>query len=42
LHLKIIAELALLFRRAELIERLRSARDARQALEALFPVMVKH
>jgi len=42
LHLKIIAELALLFRRPELIERLRSAADARRALEALFPGMAKH
>jgi PTS system nitrogen regulatory IIA component len=42
LHLKIIAELALLFRRPELIEHLRSAADARRALEALFPGMPKH
>jgi PTS system nitrogen regulatory IIA component len=42
LHLKIIAELALLFRRPDLIERLRSAREARQALEALFPGTAKH
>ena len=36
IHLKIIAELALLFRRPGLLERLLAARDARQALEALF------
>ncbi len=41
LHLKIIAELALLFRQPGLIERLRSAADAGRALEALFPGTAK-
>ena len=36
-HLKVIAELALLFRRGDLLETLRRARNAAEALEALFP-----
>jgi excisionase family DNA binding protein len=36
IHLKVIAELALLFRRPDLVERLLAARDAHQALEVLF------
>lgn len=36
-HLKVIAELALLFRRGDLLESLRRARSAAEALEGLFP-----
>jgi PTS system fructose-specific IIC component len=42
IHLKIIAELALLFRRPDLVELLLSARDARQVLEMLFADSLKH
>jgi PTS system nitrogen regulatory IIA component len=42
IHLKIIAELALLFRRTNLLEQLLRARDSRQALQALFADSVKH
>jgi excisionase family DNA binding protein len=41
IHLKVIAELALLFRRTNLVERLLSARDARQVLEVLFADTLK-
>jgi excisionase family DNA binding protein len=35
LHLKIIAELALIFRRPDLVEKLKNSRDPRQVLEVL-------